>query len=197
MGMFKTCSFPKEEPMNKLFKNLSILATIALFITACGAQVVQAQPEVLRKAATYQAVLGKSLNDKEVADFIASNKCAGDAQFQLCKAVGMALWINSDKMVKTVYLNLNNADGFAAYKGELPLGLASNDTMATVEQKFRQPIEVHAPQAGWTSGLPDEGSSPDHVHYSAIYKRFGVTIIYNSPSANDKGATIHAILFSK
>ena len=185
--------------MNKIFKHLSILAMTALFITACGAPVVQAQPEELTnpKAATYQAVLGKSLNDKDVADFIASNNCAGDTQFQLCKAVGMALWINSDKMVKTVYLNLNNADGFAAYKGELPFGLASNDTMATVEQKFGQPKEVHALQAGWEPGLPDEGGAPDHIHYSAIYKRFGVTIVYNSPSASDKGATIHAILFSK
>jgi hypothetical protein len=32
------------------------------------------------------------------------------------------------------------------------------------------------------------------MHYWAIYKRFGVTIVYNSPSASDKSATIHAIL---
>jgi hypothetical protein len=185
--------------MNKLFKNLSFLAAIAVFITACGAQAVQAQPEEQSapKAATYQAVLGKSLNDKEVANFIASNNCTGDIEFQLCKDAGIALWINSDKMVKTVYLNLNNADGFAAYKGELPFGLAVNDTMVKVEQKFGQLKEVHAPQAGWEPGLPDEGHSLDHISYWASYKRFGMTIVYNSPSANDKAATIHAILISK
>ncbi len=185
--------------MNKLFKTLSILAVITLFITACGAQAVQAEPAQAESVlvASYQALLGKSLNDKDVADFIASNRCTGDTQFQLCKAVGMALWINSDKMVRTVYLNLNNADGFAAYKGELPFGLASNDTMARVEQKFGQPKEVHALQAGWEPGLPDEGGVADHIHYSAIYKRFGVTLVYNSPLANDLGATIHAILISK
>jgi hypothetical protein len=185
--------------MNKLFKTLSILAAIAFFITACSAQSVQAEPARANSVATasYEAVLGKSLNNKEVADFITSNNCAGDIQFQLCKDVGIALWINSDKMVKTVYLNLNNADGFAAYKGELPFGLVVNDTMATVEQKFGQPKEVHAPQAGWEPGLPDAGETLDHIHYPAIYQRFGVTIMYNSPSASDKGAAVHAILVSE
>src|SRR6185436_1898610 len=31
--------------MNKLLKNLRIVAAVALFITACGAQAIQAQPE--------------------------------------------------------------------------------------------------------------------------------------------------------
>ena len=100
-------------------------------------------------------------------------------------------------MIQTAYLYVSNANNFVAYKGALPLGLASNDTMATVEQKFGQPKVEHAPQAGWEQGLPEESSSPDHFHYWAIYNRFGVTIVYNSPSPNDKGATIHAILVSK
>jgi hypothetical protein len=60
-----------------------------------------------------------------------------------------------------------------------------------------QPKEVHALQAGWKPGLPDEGGSPDHFHYWAIYKRFGLIVVYNSPSANDKSATIHTILVSE
>ena len=75
----------------------------------------------------------------------------------------------------------------------LPYGLSMQDTMASVEQKFGQPEVVFAPQAGWEPGLPDEGGSPDHAHYWAIYRRFGVTVVYNSPSASDKSATIHAI----
>jgi hypothetical protein len=59
-----------------------------------------------------------------------------------------------------------------------------------------QPNEVHALQAGWQPGLPDEGGSPDHITYWAIYKRFGLTIVYNSPSASDKSATIHDILIN-
>ena len=81
----------------------------------------------------------------------------------------------------------------AAAPAPLPYGLTAQDTMASVEQKLGQPRVTYAPQAGWEPGLPDEGSSPDHAQYWAIYKRFGLTVVYNTPSANDKGATIHAI----
>lgn len=85
----------------------------------------------------------------------------------------------------------------AAAASPLPYGLTTEDTMATVEQKLGQPRVIYAPQAGWEPGLPDEGSSPDHIRYWAIYKRFGLTVVYNTPFANDKGATIHAIVSSK
>ena len=79
----------------------------------------------------------------------------------------------------------------------LPYGLTVQDTMASVEQKLGHPRVVYAPQAGWEPGLPDEGGSPDHAHYWAIYRRFGLTIVYNSPSPNDKGATIQSIRLIK
>ena len=79
----------------------------------------------------------------------------------------------------------------------LPYSLSMQDTMATVEQKLGQPRVTFAPQAGWEAGLPDAGSSPDHLHYWAIYKHFGVTVVYNSPSAADKNATIYKILVNK
>ncbi len=185
--------------MNKLFRTLSILAAMALFITACSAQAVQAQSEerAAPKAVTYQAVLGKPADAKDVADFIASNNCTPSGQFQLCQSVGLALWADSDQTIKTAYLYISNSDDFTAYRGELPFGLVSNDTMANVEQKFGQPKVTQAPQAGWDPGLPDAGGTPDHIHYWATYQRFGVTIVYNSPSVEDKGATIHAILVSK
>ena len=75
----------------------------------------------------------------------------------------------------------------------LPYGLTIQDTMAAVEQQLGQPRIIHAPQAGWEPGLPDDGGSPDHLHYWAIYRRFGLVVIYNSPSPRDKAATIHAI----
>ena len=77
---------------------------------------------------------------------------------------------------------------------DLPYGLTMQDTMASVEQKLGQPRIAHAPQAGWEPGLPDAGGSPDHIHYWAVYKRFGITIIYNTPSANNKSATVYDIL---
>lgn len=185
--------------MNKSFPVLSIVVAIALFATAFGALVVQAQPaeRVVAKPAAYEVVLGKSLNDRDVADFIASNNCSSAGSFQLCKQVGMSLWLDTDQKVKSVYLYLSSADGFSAYKGALPFGLAARDTRAAIEQKFGQPKVVHASQAGWVPGLPDQGGSPDYVHFWAIYKRFGVTIIYNSPSAYDQSAGVYAILINK
>lgn len=81
----------------------------------------------------------------------------------------------------------------AAAPPALPYGLSMQDTMRSVEQKLGQPRVGYAPQAGWEPGLPDEGGSPDHMHYWAIYRRFGLVIVYNSPSSTDKSATIQAI----
>ena len=39
----------------------------------------------------------------------------------------------------------------------------------------------------------DESGSPDHQTFWAIYRRFGLTIVYNTVSASDKGASINAI----
>jgi len=185
--------------MNKRFQILITFAAIALFAATFGALVVQAQPSerTAPAAASYEAVLGKSLDDSDVADFIASNRCSGTGQFQLCNPAGMALLIGEGQKVETVYLYPSTTADFAAYKGNLPLGLSAKDTMANVEDKFGQPKVQQAPQAGWEPGLPDQSGTPDHIHTWAIYKRFGVTVVYNTPAANDKGAAIHAILVSK
>ena len=187
--------------MNKFFQMLTlwVLAALALFATVRSAQVVQAQvgDRAVLKATAYEAVLGKSVHDKDVADFIVSNNCSNIGQLQICNAAGIALWIGQGQKVETAYLYPNKTPDFEAYKGKLPLGLSSNDTMASVEDKFGQPKVEHALQAGWEPGLPDESGTPDHFHYWAMYKRFGVTIVYNSPSATDKGATIYTILVSK
>ena len=185
--------------MNNHFKIIMPFAAIALFITMFSALVVQAQSSerAAPEAATYEAVLGKSLEDTDVADFIASNRCSSTDRFQLCNAAGMALLIGEDQKVETVYLYPNMINDFAAYKGTLPLGLSASDTMASVQDKLGQPKVPQAPQAGWEPGLPDESGTPDRTHYWAMYKRFGVTIIYNTPSATDQSATIYAILVSK
>src|SRR5262247_1049399 len=99
--------------MNKRFQILSILATLALFATACGAQVVGAAPN----AAAYDAMLGKSLNDQDVANFIASNHCSSTGQFQLCNAAGIALQVGQSQKVEIVYLYPNKTDDFSAYTG--------------------------------------------------------------------------------
>jgi hypothetical protein len=184
-----------EKNMVKLFKTLSILIALALFTTACGAQLAQAAGPV-PAVAGYQAILGRSVSEQPIADFIDSN-CSQSGSFHFCRSAGLALWTDVNQIVRQAYLYIHDAEGFATYKGELPFGLASNDTMADVEQKLGSLKEVHAPQAGWEPGLPDEGYSRDLTYYWAIYRRFGLTVIYNTPAANDKDATIYAIVVNQ
>lgn len=181
--------------MNKLFNTLSLLVAIALFTTACGAQIAQAA-EPVPATVSYQAILGKSVSEQPVANFVDGN-CTQSGPYRFCRSAGLALWTDANQVVRLAHLYIHNAEGFATYKGELPFGLASNDTMADVEQKLGSFKDVHAPQAGWEPGLPDESYSRDLTFYWAIYNRFGLTVIYNTPAATDKDATIYAILVSK
>jgi hypothetical protein len=177
--------------MNRLINALGVFAAISLLISACGGRIAQAKQEQdsLSKSAAYQTVLGKSLQDSEVVNFIASNNCSTTAQFRVCKDVGMDLWINASQIVQTVYLYLNNDDGYSAYKSELPFGLKFYDIQGAVEYKLKR-------QDIGNAGLPDEGSSPDHFHYWAVYEAHNMIIIYNSPHP-DEDATIYAIVVSQ
>jgi hypothetical protein len=180
--------------MNKFFKNLSILAAIALYATACGTQTVQDQPE--EKGAAYQAILGKSLNDEDVANFITSNNCSPASQFQLCSEAGIAFWSDANQIVKMVYLYSGNTEGFRRYRDELPFGLSFYDPMWRVEEKLRDLETDDTSPLTLKAGLPDEGVTPDHMHYWAMYKRFSMTVIYNSPG-DDEDAYIYAIAVNK
>jgi hypothetical protein len=178
--------------MNVFIRILRLFAILPLLIVSCTLHTVQAQPEgqFTKNIAPYTNLLGKSLTDKVVVDFIASNNCSSAAQFQLCEDAGVALLIDVNQIVETVYLYLNNAEGFGPYKGELPFGLKFYDIMGAVEYKLKRQGVGHA-------GLPDRGETPDHLHYRATYQQVGMTIIYNSPSAEDEDATIYAILVSQ
>lgn len=178
--------------MNTFVRTLGILSTIPLLLSACGGQTVQAEPEVssVPNTVVYQVVLGKSLNDRAVSDFVASNNCSSAGEFQLCKDVGMALWIDTSQIVQMVYLYAGNVDGFRRYRGKLPFDLSFYDPMWKVEEKLKDPNADNTIQL---SGLPDETGSPDHIHYWAIYNRLNMTVLYNSPGA-DEDAYIYAIL---
>lgn len=173
-----------------LIKISGIFAALSLLISTCSAQSTQAEPERhTRPNAPYELLLGKSLTDQEVTEFIASNNCSSAGQFQLCKNVGMALFVNLEQIVETIYLYLNNAEGFTPYQGELPFGLKFYDTLGAVEYKLQR-------LAGENAEIPEEGASPDHMHYWVDYKQYGMTVIYNCSFA-DEDATIYAILVSK
>ena len=175
--------------MAKLYRLLCILNVILAFTTACSGQTVQAEPSP-PQTVTYKDVLGKSLHDKAITDFIAANNCSSAAQFQLCAGVGVALWIGPAQSVETVYLYLNNTEGFGPYEGELPFGLKFYDTMGAAEYKLGR-------KGIGNAGLPDSGDTPDHLHYWANYQQASMTIVYNTFSPEDEDATIYAILVSQ
>lgn len=181
--------------MNLRFRTLGLLMIIMIFTTACGPATNMTEEEAGPNPAPYRDVLGKSLTDQEVADFINSNQCSNVPPYFLCTEKGMALLIDANQKVEGVILYVNRSagfvpieDDFTPYKGELPLGLKFYDTMGAVEYKLRQ-------QGIGDKGLPDSGTTPDHMHYVAFYKEAGLTIIYNS--AEDEDALIHAILVRK
>jgi hypothetical protein len=176
--------------MNTLSRVFGIFAAISLIISGCVALPVQVRQEerAVSKTAVYGSILGKPLDDDVVVDFITTNNCSSTDQFLLCNSIGMALWTDSKQVVETVYLYLNNADGFEPYKGELPFGLKFYDNMAAVQYKLDR-------QGIGNAGLPDEEAVPDHMHYQATFHQAGMTIIYNFPFP-DEDATIYAIVVS-
>lgn len=184
--------------MNALFKPFIILAALSLLINACGGQNVHAEQADSVTAISYRVVLGKSLNDAEVADFIASNNCSPAAQYQLCKDVGISFWIDANQIVNMVFLYAGNAGDFRRYRGQLPFGLSFYDPKWRVEEKIRDlnSDDSLTLKETWQAGLPDEEGSPDHMHYWAMYRRFGMTVIYNTPG-NDEDAYIYAIVLSQ
>ena len=178
--------------MKRFYEVFSILAALSLFVSSCEIPVIPAQTDKqpVQKSVSYDVVLGKSMTEKAVNDFIVKNHCSPADQFQLCKEIGMALWTDSDQIVRIIYLYAGDADGFKRYQGTLPFALSFYDPMWRVQQKLSNVDEDGSVQ---DVGLPDEASSPDHMHYWANYKRFGITIIYNAPFA-DEDAYIYAIL---
>ena len=185
--------------MNALIKTFGIFAAIQLVICACGGQTNQFVPtDATVEVISYQVVLGKPLNDKDVADFIVSSHCSPVVMYQLCKDKGIAMWADNNQVVKMVYLYAGSTESFRRYRGQLPFGLSFYDPMWRVEEKLRElnADDSLSPQEIWQAGLPDEEGSPDHMHYRAMYKRLGMTVIYNSPG-NDEDAYIYAVVVSK
>jgi hypothetical protein len=168
--------------MRKLYWCLFTLVLLAFSMTACAAQSVQAAS----KPAPYEGLLGKSLTDQDVSGFIAANHCSSVEELRHCKEIGVVLGANSDLVVQTVFLYLENTDGFTAFQGELPFGLRRGDSRETVETKLKEQ------RVG--TGMANEEGLFDRTHCWATYYAAGMTIIYNSPSAHDKNATMHAII---
>ena len=179
--------------MGKIYRCIRLIV-LALAVTACSSRASQASFST-QEVSPQGVILGKSLHDRAVADWMTANHCTSVAPFQVCKDAGIAVWLDAEQTVKKIYLYLNNESGFNPYKGALPLGLKFYDSMGAVEQKLRKLDIGGGSHIARNDGRPDEGASPDHMHYWAVYKRYGITIIYNSPFT-DEDATIYAIVMN-
>lgn len=177
--------------MKELYKVLTLLIVVTMLVMLSGVYGVAAHP----KLDSYEDVIHKSLSHSNVGEFLAVNQCSQAGQFYLCQSEGVALWVNKDNIVDKVYLYRGGDHEFKNYhNSELPSEFTFTDTMGTVEQKLGQPKVVFAPQAGWQPGKPDVAGVVGYTHYWATYKGLGITVIYDTNSASDKSAKIHAVI---
>lgn len=176
--------------MTKYRKSLVIFLLLVSLTTSCSTTSPSATKD---EASAYLEVLGKSITDEAVSSFFSSNECVAAMQFQVCKSAGMALGLDSGQIVKTVWLYANNSEGFNRYRGKLPFGLTFYDPMWLVQKKLSTVEVDETSQTIYESGLPDEGSSPDRLHYWAVYEQLGLIVIYDFPYA-DEDAYIYAVV---
>ena len=110
--------------MKPYTKLMCLIVLPVLLVSACNLQSVQVQAEegAVPNAPGYQTVLGKSLSSNEVSDFISTNACSFVGAFQLCREVGMALWMDAEQRVNMVYLYSSKTEDFNRYRGDLPFG---------------------------------------------------------------------------
>ena len=175
--------------MNKLFKFFSVLGVIVVLGSVQRVRATQAATPV-----EYRIILQRSLDDPSVEGFVVDHNCQLVDDFQICPAAGVALHLIQPGAVDQVYLYLNPDKLFERFTGQLPYELAPNDTMADVQRKLGHPKIPTIPLMGWEPGLPDEGATPDHVHYWAIYKAYHLTVVFNTPTPDDPNASIQMIV---
>src|SRR5512143_180647 len=117
--------------MGRFYRYIFVLAMFSLFFTSCttqSAQIKQIKPEVVK----YQDLLDETFSNDDIQNWTTKNDCIFAERLLSCQNLGIALWLNSEHVVKTVYFYLDNTDGFSAYKGELPLGLKYYDNRQAV-----------------------------------------------------------------
>jgi hypothetical protein len=177
--------------MGLLYRYVYLVVAITISMTACSARSVQNHQtgDDVSKSPLSDLFMQKSVTDKAILDFLAANKCHRLNQFQMCEEIGMTLETNANQVIESVFIYLKNTESFNTYKGELPFNLELDDSRETVESKLRQQ------RVG--TGVPNERGQFDRTHCWATYYSAGMTIIYDSPSADDRAARMHAIVVTR
>ena len=182
---------------NRFFNLFTGVVVVVAVLSLTAMQGILVKAEIEKPASVtpaYEGLVGKSLLDRDVAQFVAVNSCAAAYEYRLCEAMGIALEMDGDQMVQAVVLFPGHTNGFAAFHGDLPHGLHWNDSLVSVQEKLGvAPDAVFLNEAG----LPNESGTPDSIRLWAVYNDLGLTIVYNTQSADHDNATIHAILVTK
>lgn len=156
---------------------LLLLAAAHAALSAPGPAVEPATPPF----ATLKAVLGKGPESKEMAALRKMLKGEPKASsysgryYHEWKGEGLSICFEKE-VVTAVFLYADKADGFKAYRGEMPLGLHFTDTRADVEKKL---------------GAPGKTGGGGVIPFWADYPAKGVGVTYISKDTKDRANRIH------
>jgi len=175
--------------MNRLIKFFIVLSVIVLLSAVYKVQTTQASVPV-----DYQLALYASLDDQSATGYFVAHNCSVTGDFRLCPESGLAFQVDDVGLIRQVYFYIQQDNGFSPFSGKLPFDIEVSDTMADVQHKLGHPMVPQMPMLGWELGLPSHGGTPDHIHYWAVYEQYNLTIVYNTPLADDLNASIYIIL---
>jgi hypothetical protein len=159
-----------------IYVNLLIFVIAGLFLSACGSSTSDSSSisgeRNNQQGSTYETLLGKTLDDNVVSDFILQNNCQLSGFHYICKSIGVELSLDSGQRVVTVFMYAQGVDGFDEYTGDLPYGLTWNSTRSDVQGQL---------------GSPNAQGTETYTSWDAYQDR-GVYVDYDSPSAEDLSA---------
>jgi hypothetical protein len=142
------------------------------------------QPPPVADVPIYDLLLGKTIDDDEVASFIIDNRCSLSMMHYSCRNIGVELSETTSGRMVSVFLFAEGADKYHEYQGALPENITWTDQRAGIEQMLGEPDELGGGEGieVWASYNP--GS----------FSRYDVTITYNTFDLNDRQARMHHIL---
>jgi hypothetical protein len=122
------------------------------------------------------ALLGLTLSDQAVVDFILGNNCVLVGMHYMCRSVGVELSLTTSQKVVTVFLFAEGAEGYKKFKGKLPFGLSWAHTRAQIEANL---------------GAPTASGGGGSMNYWVSYQPRKLGITYKTLSTTDMDATMH------
>lgn len=122
----------------KIFFPFLACALLIAVSLACGSSPGSQSAD--QESLSYEKLLGKPLDDPDVAQFIRSS-CKAEMHY-VCRSHGIEI-SDDGQIIKGLWLYAQGSDGFQQYPGKLPYDLVWQDTRAQVEEKLGVPSESY------------------------------------------------------